>query len=251
MHRNILLVLLLFSIWSCADSEKSASNTLLIAAASNVQFVLEELVSAFEDSTGIKCDVVMSSSGKLASQISSGATYDVFVSADQYYPSYLEDEGLTIGKSVTYAVGKLILWSTRHELGENIDLRDVKYEQIAIANPKIAPYGKAAVSALQATGVYETVEDRLVFGENISQVNQFVSVGAADIGVTSQSVVLSAGLRSTGSWVEISDSLYQPILQDAIALKNGKSLHADKKKFLDFLLGARGQSILEKYGYEE
>lgn len=225
------------------------SSTLLIAAASNVQFVLKELIEVYEKTEGIDCDVVVSSSGKLASQISAGASYDVMISADQYYPAVLDSGGHTMGHPITYVSGKLILWSTQHTLQGEVDLLATKYETIAIANPDIAPYGKAAIGVLKSMNIEEMIKDRLVFGENISQVNQFVSVGAADIGITSQSVVLAPDLQRKGSWVMIPDTLYSPILQDVVALKNGKATEKQKLNFIEFLLSEKAQDILKKYGY--
>jgi molybdate transport system substrate-binding protein len=238
-------------ILSCEGANRKSNEPLLIAAASNVQFVLEELVADFQDVSKINCETVISSSGKLTSQIISGATFDILVSADQYYPQYLNDEGLTDGEAVQYARGKLVFWSKTHALSaDDFDLSNPKFKKIAIANPRLAPYGKAAISAIENMGLSDLVTERLVYGENISQVNQFINVGAADIGLTSQSIVYATDDTRAQFWLPVPDSLYSPILQDFVILKKGRSSSKAKNLFGNYMVSPRAQIILEKYGYE-
>lgn len=235
---------------SCGGNNKQGETPLLIAAASNVQFAMPELIADFQKSHGVDCDLVVSSSGKITSQVTAGATFDVFVSADQYYPEVLFKEGLSEGRPVPYAKGKLVYWSKTQELqAETFSLADPRFSKIAIANPKLAPYGRAAIGAIESMGLKSTIEDRLVYGENISQVNQFISVGAADIGMTSQSIIYAKEVLSSQEWLPVSDSLYSPILQDLVSLKTGQSSEKSRALFKAYMTSASAQAILQKYGY--
>jgi molybdate transport system substrate-binding protein len=241
----------IFLLFSCGAESRKGENPLLIAAASNVQFAMGELIADFKDINKIDCDLVVSSSGKITSQISSGATFDVFVSADQYYPEVLFKEGLTEGKPIPYAKGKLVYWSKTQELRPtSFSLADERFSKIAIANPKLAPYGIAAMGAIESMGFRSIVEDRLVFGENISQVNQFISVGAADIGLTSQSILYAKEIENTLEWLPVPDSLYSPILQDMVTLKNGRSSSKSRALFKAYITSPSAKNILRKYGYD-
>src|SRR5215471_8585656 len=166
-----------------------AQNKLTVAAAANVQFVMYELTKDFESSTGIKTDIILNSSGKLNAQIKEGAPYDVFVSADMKYPEELYKTGFAISSPNVYANGLLVLWTTQPNITPGADLKILTSDavkKIAVANPQTAPYGEASVEAMNYFKVYDQVKDKLVYGESISQTNQYISSGAADIGFTAK-----------------------------------------------------------------
>lgn len=236
-------------LWiACKQKEKPP---LLIAAASSVQFVLEEVINEFERRHSVKCELITSSSGKLYAQIKAGASFDIFISADQEYPNLLYKEGMSEGPPILFAEGRLIAWSTQHVIDSTTFLlSDSKFKKIAIANPEIAPYGNAALAFIKKEYEYEKLADRLVYGENISQVNQFVNVGAADVGLTGQAVVHRPGISARGSWILIPETSHPAILQDFLLLNNGKSSKEAQQAFVDFLKSDEGKFILRKYGYE-
>ncbi|MFZ9046817.1 MAG: molybdate ABC transporter substrate-binding protein [Cyclobacteriaceae bacterium] len=222
-------------------------NVLTIAASANMQYAIEEIRIAFEAETGLKTQVIISSSGKLTSQIMEGAPFDVFISADTLYPHYLYKEGKTVGNPKVYAYGQLIAWSNDQHL--SWDEKLFSRERIAIANPALAPYGIAAKQALEGLGQYEQVKDKLVFGESVSQTNQYIVSGSVDFGFTALSVVKSTKMKRVGSWVIVPDELYGKIPQAAVAIDRPNTRQDETKQFLDFLTSDYARSILEKFGY--
>jgi molybdate transport system substrate-binding protein len=154
-----------------------AQNKLTVAAAANVQFVMAELVKDFESTTGIKTDIILGSSGKLTAQIKEGAPYDIFVSADMKYPEELYKSGFATGSPKVYANGLLVLWTIQTDSKPDADLKILTsnaIKKIAIANPATAPYGEASVEAMNYYKVYDQVKDKLIYGESISQTNQYI-----------------------------------------------------------------------------
>lgn len=234
----------------CISCHSSISEKLTIATAANMQFAMAELVEAFSEEKNMDCETVVSSSGKLTAQIRSGAPFDVFVSANRKYPDLLFEKGLTTASPKIYAYGKLVLWSAKGEAPSDIsDLKKEDIRHIALANPKTAPYGEAAEEVLRRHGLFEELKNRLVYGESIAQVNQFVNSGAAQVGFTAKSVVLSPNLRGKGTWAAIDSEVHSPIEQGAVVLK--KSAHLpEAESFVEFLFSKKGKAILEKYGYE-
>ncbi len=242
----VLLVSFVVYFLSC---ENNTSQKITIATAANAQFAINELVDTFTNQTGIECDIIVSSSGKLTAQISEGAPYDLLISADMKYPESLHAKSKTLAPPRIYAYGKLVLWSRRENTNLNIQsLQNQDVEYVAIANPKTAPYGMAAVETLQKQGVYDEVKNKLVYGESISQVNQFIYLGTADAGFTAMSVVLSPKMKNQGVWTEIEANNHAPIAQGA-ALINRKDTHAEAIRFYEFLFSQKAKEILQKYGY--
>jgi molybdate transport system substrate-binding protein len=243
----IFYVLLLSAITSFAQSK------LTVAAAANVQFVMNKLVKDFDSSTGIKTNVVLNSSGKLTAQIKESAPYDVFVSADMKYPQELYKSGFAIDSPRVYANGLLVLWTTQTGIKPGNDLKVLTSDavkKIAIANPETAPYGAASVEAMNYYKVYDKVKDKLVYGESISQTNQYIISGSADIGFTAKSIVLSEEMKGKGAWIDINRKAYAPIRQGAVILKHGNETNSDAaKKFYNYLYSKKAKSILKKYGY--
>lgn len=249
MFRYITIVFVVLStIISCT---KAPTNALMIAAAANMQFAMNAMVESFEKSTGISCHVVISSSGKLTAQIKEGAPFDILVSANMKYPDDLFNSDKTLEPPRIYAYGSLVLWTPKKV--SSITLEDLTHDDIqhiALANPKIAPYGMAAVETLKAAGIYDQVNDKLVYGESIAQVNQFLVSGAAEAGFTAKSVILSPKLQGQGSWIEISEDHYSPIAQGVVRIKRKQMNEAASQRFVDFMFSDTGRKILEEYGYK-
>jgi molybdate transport system substrate-binding protein len=224
------------------------------AAAADLKFAMGELAGAFEKQTGTKVNVTYGSSGNFFSQMQNGAPFDLFFSADIEYPRKLEAAGLAeAGTLYEYAVGRIVIWMPAEakldvaKLGWNA-LRDASVQRIAIANPEHAPYGRAAVAALQKAGIYEHVKRKLVYGENISQAAQFVQSGNAQAGIVAMSLAVSPEMRKGKKW-EIPAEMHPAIEQGAVLLKNSKNKGA-AREFLEFVKSASGRDILKKYGFE-
>ena len=199
-----------------------------------MQFAMEELIEAFENKSGIKAEMILSSSGKLTAQIQAGAPYDLFFSADSKYPEKLASSQLT-NAPVVYAYGQLVEWQKPQG----------KKELYAMANPKTAPYGKATEDYLEATG--RALPD-VVYGESISQVNQFLLSGTVDAGFTSYSSVKSKKFSSAGEWILIPDSLHQPIAQAYVVVSKSKK-KSEAEAFAQFISSVEAKDILRAYGY--
>ncbi len=230
----------------------AAAGSLTVAVAANVQFAFDDLRAAFTRVTGIEVQTVIGSSGKIAAQVRNGAPYDVFLSADMDYPQALRKEALASTEPKVYAYGTLVLWTLSDlDLTPGVPLLvDPKVGKIAIASPKLAPYGRAALEALAYYQVADAVRAKTVFGENISQVNQYIYSRNVDIGFTAKSVVLSRAMRGKGHWIEVPRHTYQPIAQGAVILKHGAdTAEADHRRFIQFLASAPAREILADYGY--
>ena len=222
---------------------------LTIAVSANMQFAMHEIVESFEKSTDLKCKMVVSSSGKLTAQIVAGAPFDVLVSADVKYPMELFELGIAIDSPVVYALGKLVLWSTKKDIEPSLEyLGSQNVKHIAIANPATAPYGAAAIEVLKKYGMLESIQHKLVYGESISQTNQFVISGSAEAGFTAMSVVLSKQMKGRGKWIELDHHLYSPIAQSMVVVDNENKMLSGK--FFAFLFSPEAKEILRKNGYE-
>lgn len=231
---------------SCIQKKNSA---LLIATSANMQFAMEELVSEFEGQTGVSCEIVLGSSGKLTALITEGAPYHVFVSADMEYPMHLFKEGMATAPPEIYAQGELVLWSIKDSLlnWENFDTESI--EHFVIPNPKIAPYGRAAVEAIKKAGFYEQLETKLVLGENVAQTAQYMLSGAANYGIVSRSIVSVEKNKNLGKWTPIPESHYSLVSQGAVLLKSGNQA-PEARAFYNFLFSERGMRILNTFGYD-
>ena len=225
-----------------------------IAAASDLNFALRELAASFERQTRNKVVLSFGSSGNFYSQIQNGAPYDVFMSADAAYPEMLTKSGFGDPATVyTYARGSLVLWAPN---SLNLDpktqqmklLADPAVRKIAIANPKHAPYGRAAEAALKSLGVYEQVAQKLVVGENISQAAQFVESGNAQAGLIALSLALAPAMKEKGSFWQIPDAAYPPLEQAAVVLKASHQ-PAVAQAFLEYLKTPAARAIFEKHGF--
>lgn len=213
-----------------------------------MQFVMVELIENFTKKTGIECETIISSSGKLTAQITEGAPFDIIVSADMKYPLKLFKNGLTITKPQIYAYGKLVLWSMNNDIEPSIEiLTKSEITHIALANPKTAPYGLASIDVLKHYHILDSIQHKLVYGESISQTNQFITSKAAEIGFTSKSVVMST--KTKGKWIGINPELHTPIAQGIALLKNRNNHSKEAKLFYDFMFSTKGKEILNKFGY--
>lgn len=245
-----IIIVLLFCFTALTACHEKENDQLKIAVAANMQFAMKELTKYFKEETGIACDLIVGSSGQLTAQIKSGAPYDVFVSADMKYPADLFNTGHATAKPEIYAFGKLVMWSMIDSLQPSIDMfKSVVVKHVAIANPKTAPYGTAAIEVLNHHRVYEEVKSKLVYGESISQTNQFIISKAAEVGFTAKSVVLSPEMKGKGNWADIDETDYTPIAQGAVMLKHSGSHDGDAQKFYHFLFSPKAKDILQNFGY--
>lgn len=235
---------------SWVSCQPSPPPELKIATAANMQGTIQALIQAFEQETGMPTRAIISSSGKLSAQIQAGAPYDLLISADLKYPQRLYKQGLSTAPPLTYAYGRLILWTRNPDLALSVEtLSSKKVQHIALANPKTAPYGAASRQALLALGLWKPLQAKLVFGESIAQCNQFINTGAADLGLTSQAIVYAQPPDKRGNWQEIDSTLYAPLAQGAITLKSS-AYPIQAAAFLDFLRSPSARKILESYGYK-
>lgn len=241
-----LLIYILLVI-SCKQPDEKK---LTIAASANMQFAIQEISKAYTKQTGINCEIIVGSSGKLTAQIKEGAPFDIFVSADIKYPEELFISGFTTNKPIIYAYGKLVLWTMIDSIKPSLYmLKNLDIHHIAIANPKTAPYGIAAVELLKNKGIYNTISPKLVFGESISQTNQFIVSKSAEIGFTAKSVVLSPKMKNKGNWIDLDENDYSPIAQGIVVLNNRAMQKNDAEKFHNFMQSTVAKKILVDFGY--
>ncbi len=226
----------------------AAADEVRVAVAANFTATMNALAAKFEAKSGHKVTVSFGSSGKFYTQIVNGAPFDLFLSADQARPQQLMLDGQAVaGSEFTYAQGRLALWSTKPGFvdTEGTVLNSETFKRLAIANPKTAPYGAAAVEVLQDLGLYELLTPRLVEGENIAQTYQFVATGNAELGFVALSQVRA---RPEGSWWEVPQDHYTPIRQDAVLLKGAAGKTA-AKALLAFLHSPEAKKIIGDSGY--
>lgn len=251
MHRLRLLMIVLVAVLGFGSCDSEHKDSFKIAAAANMQFVIYELVDAFELQTGVRSEVILGSSGKLTAQIMEGAPFDLFLSADIKYPNELFEKGYTTDQPEIYAYGNLVLWTVKNDVLPDLKvLTSDRVRHIAMGNPKTAPYGVAAMEVIENTDLYADIRSKIVFGESVSQTNQFIISQAAEIGFTSKSVVLSAHMQDEGSWKSIDKHLYKPMAQAMVVLKNKRKYSEEAKQFRDFILSLEGRNILHKFGYD-
>lgn len=224
-----------------------------VAAAADLKFALSELAMHYEQHSGTKVNVTYGSSGNFFAQIQNGAPFDLFFSADLDYPRKLEAAGLTeSGTLVEYALGRIAVWTPRDApmdvttQGWNA-LLSPAVQKIAIANPALAPYGRAAVAALEKAGILEQVKSKLVYGENISQAAQFVQFGNAQAGIVALSLALSPAMKDGKRW-EIPANMHPPIEQAAILLKSAPN-KSQARAFLEFVKTPEARATLERFGF--
>lgn len=236
---------------ACCASVAQAG-VVAVAVAANFAVPFQKIAQGFEAETGHVVQASSGSTGKFHAQIRAGAPFDVLLSADDETPRRLEDEGLSVkGQRFTYALGRLVLWSSRAGVVDDQGdvLRKLAFSRLAVANPKLAPYGVAAVETLTRLGLKDRIAGRLVQGENIAQTYQFVSSGNADLGFVALSQVMAPDRPASGSWWVVPSSLHAPLRQDAVLLQRGESNLA-ARALLSHLKGDKARTLMRAYGYE-
>ncbi|WP_114747827.1 molybdate ABC transporter substrate-binding protein [Pleomorphovibrio marinus] len=235
------------------------SNTLIaqrkspitVAAAADLRFAMDSIVQIYPEKQNVQ--VIYGSSGKFFEQITKGAPFDIYFSADMDYPKKMEEMGKTASKIYPYGIGRLVLW-TKHPNDHPMQLEKLssnEFKKIAIANPRHAPYGVRAEESLRQHGVYDALKSKLVFGENISQAAQFVSSGAADIGIIALSLALSPNMqRINPTYTLISEESHRPLLQGAVITQRAGA-NMEAKAFFEFIQNEKVRAILDYFGFEQ
>jgi len=222
-----------------------------VAVAANFLEPLQKIAAAFKTESGHELKVSSGSTGKLYAQIREGAPFDLFLAADRKHPQLVEDEGLAAGAPFTYSVGRLALWSADAALlaGDGAGtLRGGAFRRLAIASPKLAPYGEAAEQVLATLGLSEAMRAKLVFGDSIAQTYQFVATGNAELGFVALSQIASPDKPAAGSRWVVPLHLYQPIRQDAVLLRRGADNPAAREAAA-FLRGPAARRLIDSFGY--
>lgn len=244
---GLMTLVLCYSIAGAVHAEQ-----IHVAVASNFTSAMKVIAAEFEKNTEHTVVLSFGSSGKFVAQIQNGAPFQLFLSADQTKPLVLEKSGFTVpGSRFTYAIGALALWSTKADFVDKdyANLKAGNFNKLALANPKLAPYGAAAVEVLNALDLEKATESKWVIGENIAQTYQFVATGNADLGFVALSQIMDKGHINEGSSWIIPSNLYSPIRQDAVLLKNAKN-SVGARALLDYLHSDSAQTIIRGYGYK-
>lgn len=249
-RRSALAALTIVSI--AATPLQAMAETALVAVAANFAEAAEALMPLFRQASGHDLHLTTGSTGKLYAQIGEGAPFDVMLSADAATPARLLAEGNAVDcTSYTYAIGKLTLWSSdAGRIGKDgrEALADPALRFVALANPDLAPYGVAAREALQALGLWDVLEPKIVMGQNIGQTHSMVATGAAELGFVALSAAVSPRTSKEGSRWDVPQDLYTPIRQDAVLLNHGAG-NAAARAFLEFLRTPAAAAVIEGYGY--
>lgn len=246
MPRSTLLVAFLLVGFTARADE------ILVAVAANFTAPMQQIAALFAQDSGHQAQLAFGATGKFYAQIANGAPFEILLAADDETPAKLEKEGLGVaGTRFTYAVGKLVLWSANPGLVDAAGsvLKSGGFKHLALANPKTAPYGAAAVEAMGKLGVLSDLQSLLVQGENISQAHQFVLSGNAELGFVALSQVYKDGKLGGGSMWAVPANLYAPILQDAQLLAKGRDKPA-AAALLAYLKGDKARAVIRSYGYE-
>ena len=259
MDRRIMLI----ALASLAAATSGASvysawaepSVLRVAAAADMRFAMDEVIEAFrEENLNVRVEVTYGSSGNFYAQLSNHSPFDIFFSADIDYPRRLIREGVALADTeFLYGIGRLVIWVPRassidvEKLGLQ-SLLDASVKKIAIANPRHAPYGRAAMDAMKSLGVYDQVKDRIVFGDSVMQTAQFVESGAAEIGLISHSLVLAPLFRDKGRFWEVPAGAYPRREQGGVILTWARDKSA-AQALRDFVLSESGKAILRRYGF--
>jgi molybdate transport system substrate-binding protein len=254
---SIMLAALLAGLW-CSDTAVRATeqSEVRVAAAADLKFAFDEMVDLFHvRHPNVKVQVTYGSSGNFYAQLSNRAPFDVFLSADVDYPHRLVREGLaSVDDEFFYGVGRIVVWVPQSSSidVEKLGMRSLlspDVRKIAIANPRHAPYGRAAEAAMKSMGVYEQVKDRLVLGDTVLQAGQFVESGSANIGIISRSHALAPSLRGKGRFWEVPLDVYPRRVQGGVIMSWAQD-HSAAVTLRDFVLSEEGRTILRRYGFE-
>jgi molybdate transport system substrate-binding protein len=254
LRRWLLIAFLAF----VCPSLSCAAQEITVAAAADLQFAMQDIAARFQTESGKTVKVIYGSSGNFFQQLQNGAPFDIFFSANLDYPKKLEAAGLADPESYyQYAKGKIVIWvptnsnldlTSRASSGLHV-LLNPSIQKIAIANPQHAPYGQAAVAAMQTEHIYDKVQPKLVLGENISQAASFVISGSADVGIVALSLAMSPTMKDKGRYSEIPAEEYPPIEQACVILNSSKNKES-AKQFLSFLKKPAMGELLRTYGFD-
>jgi molybdate transport system substrate-binding protein len=255
MIRAFALIAIAAVLHGCSSNEPSQTPTVTIAAASDLKFALDETIRQFKAvNPSVEVQAIYGSSGNFYTQITNKAPFDVFMSADMEYPRKLENDGFAIeGTEFSYAVGRLVVWVRNDspldvaKLGIQA-LLDPSVKKVSIANPDHAPYGRAAVAAMQTAGVYEKLKDKLVLGENVTQALEFVDSGAAQVGIVAMSLATAPTVQSRGRYFEIPLESYPRMDQGGVILTNVRDRES-ADQFRAFVLSPQGRAIFKQFGF--
>lgn len=243
---NTWLLVAALALPGAAHAERIA-----IAAAADLKFAMDDIVASFrKENPGQDVEVIYGSSGKFHTQLQQGAPYDLFFSADIAFPQELARSGLTASEVKPYAAGRIVLWSASLDASKMTleGLADARITRIAIANPKHAPYGKRAEEALRAAGMWEKVERRLVYGENIAHTAQFVQTGNAEVGIIALSLAVNPALAAKGGYWLIPENLHEPLEQGFVITRRAAG-NALAKRFADYMGSRPARVVMTKYGF--
>ena len=246
--KNILILLLPLMLGTAV----AHADEVQVAVAANFTAPMKIIAADFEKDTGHKATLAFGSSGKFYAQIKNGAPFQVFLSADDAKPAKLEKEGLTVpGSRFTYAIGTLVLWSAKPDLvdAKGAVLEKGDFAHLAVANPKLAPYGTAAMETLAKMGLTDKLQGKIVQGENIAQTYQFVATGNSELGFVALSQVMKDGKIGRGSAWIVPASMHAPIKQDAVILSGAKG-NAAAEALMKYLKSAKAVAVIRSYGYE-
>ena len=238
------------TVWILSVPAMGGSEAVHVAVASNFLNPLKEIAKRYKQDTGNTLILISASTGKLYAQARHGAPFDILLAADAKRPALLEQEGVGVmGTRFTYAVGALVLWSSDAEKVRGVEsLKQMAKGKLAIANPKTAPYGRAAEQTLERLGLWKKLRPFLVQGENVSQTLQFVATGNAGLGFVAKSQVEDPRFKLKGSRWEVPAEMHDPVSQQAILLKPGLANSA-AKQFLQYLKGSAAREVMQSYGY--
>ncbi len=247
LHTTISVIAAAFMVAQIANAEEVS-----VAVAANFTAPMKIIAAEFEKDTGHKVAMAFGATGKFYAQITNGAPFEVFLSADDETPARLENEAHAVkGSRFTYAIGKLVLWSAAADYVDSQGevLAKGNFKHIALANPKTAPYGAAAMETLNHLGLAGQIQSRIVQGENIAQTHQFVSTGNAELGFVALSQVYKDGNLTSGSAWMIPPKYYTPIRQDAVILNKGRG-NQGAVALMGYLKGDKAKAIIRSFGYE-
>lgn len=237
--------------WALLAANPLHAEEVSVAVAANFTAPMKLLAAEFEKESGHKVLASYGSTGKFYAQIKNAAPFEVLLAADDETPAKLVKEGAAVsGTAFTYAVGKLVLWSAKADVvdASGAVLKKAAFEHVSLADPRLAPYGAAAVEAMKSIGVYDRVQPKVVTAENITQAYQFISSGNAELGFVALSQVLKDGKIEGSSWL-VPAKLYTPILQDAVLLERGRG-KASAEALTKYLKSDKAKAVIRSFGYE-
>jgi molybdate transport system substrate-binding protein len=241
---------ILIIITSLIISFQLHSQTVKIAAAGNLRYILDDIKALYQaKNPKVKIDISLGATGALTQQIMNGAGYDLFMAADKIYPDKLKDMGYTSGEVKTYAFGKLVLWSNMVDVSKGIEIvNDKSVTHIAIAKPEVAPYGARAIECLKYYKLLESIKEKIVYADNIAQAAQFAQSGNAQVGFIALAIALSPEMKGKGKYIELAPQSYKPVEQAMVLIK-GWERNPEAKKFMNFVLSAECKPVFEKFGF--